>query len=209
MAPAALGLSGDAVHEPVHARGGASHYLATLRNLTEGAVSDPMSGPAIISPRFLETATTQFGLCFATCGYAGLIRATADWWSMTTLRCSPQHEPSSPTSLSWPPPVAARLAERDPNQAVHRGWSHDAIRDRRQLSIDARRVSRRRIHESGVSGSRIPRLHDPTRAHTARLVPGSGVRSSPCRVLAEPAADVEDDQDGRSPWCQWAGRGLR
>jgi len=28
-------------------------------------------------------------------------------------------------------------------------------------------------------------------------------------VLAEPAADVEDDQDGRSPWCQWAGRGLR
>jgi hypothetical protein len=36
MAPAALGLSGDPVHEPVHARDPASYRPATVRNVPEG-----------------------------------------------------------------------------------------------------------------------------------------------------------------------------
>jgi hypothetical protein len=41
IALAALGLSGDPVHEPVHGRGPASRHLGTVRNLSPGAVLAP------------------------------------------------------------------------------------------------------------------------------------------------------------------------
>jgi len=48
MALAALGLSGDPVHEPVHAEAPVSCHPATVRNVTEGAVSAPVSGPGVM-----------------------------------------------------------------------------------------------------------------------------------------------------------------
>jgi hypothetical protein len=41
MALAALGLSGEPVHEPVHARGPAPSHPATVRNVALGAASTP------------------------------------------------------------------------------------------------------------------------------------------------------------------------
>jgi hypothetical protein len=56
MALAALGLSGDRVHEPVHAEAPASRHPATMRNVTKGAVSAPVSGPRGHGADGLQTA---------------------------------------------------------------------------------------------------------------------------------------------------------
>jgi hypothetical protein len=66
MALAALGLSGDRIHEPVHAEAPASRHPATVRNVTKGAVSAPVSGPGGHGADGLQTAAIS-GLA---CGYA-------------------------------------------------------------------------------------------------------------------------------------------
>ena len=54
MTLATLGLSGAPFHDPFHARVPRVLHVATVRNITEGIASAPVSGPTVMGPTVLD-----------------------------------------------------------------------------------------------------------------------------------------------------------
>ena len=71
MALAALELSGNPVHEPVHARGPCARHPATVRNVTPGTASTPAS-PAVIEPTVLQCSAPNHTIQPLTCANAAV-----------------------------------------------------------------------------------------------------------------------------------------
>jgi hypothetical protein len=172
MAPAALGLSGYPVHEPVHAEAPASGQHATVRNFSESAGSASTTSPAVAGPTVFKSVRD---LLSAT--------ATASTWpSSMSASCLIQDHPAY---IPRPGCYCHRRCQARPGKgrpAVTRlcAWCENPIpasarRDAVCCSVRCRRARHRFLravgHADAIAAGRLLRLAyaDPPYPGKARL----------------------------------------